>query len=860
MRSTTSRNITPKPPRRRQADLKAVEDAKKKIADAEKQLDDPKVKNRETIEARVKLLRLELSAAEAKVAHRTEMLADAPPVSLLKLPAAGDDKHGRVLFQEKGCMACHRNSGTEKNGEPFNNLKVPAMYSDAQFGPDLSRVALKLTPAGGADGARHWLVSWLLNPPGHSPRTKMPNVHLTTEEANDIAAWLLSQKPEWNDKVAVEPADHQTLQDMAKIYLDKVFTRSETRTILDNGITDDRLKSLAADADERELQAPLDDNKLKIYVGKKAIGNMGCYGCHSIPGFEKAKPIGTALNDWGKKDPARIAYEDSEKFVQQHFHIVSRRDDPKDKSLPAKEWHSVTNKNGQVLKPYEEYFADMLDHHHLTREGFLSLKLTEPRSYDYNRIKSWEDRLRMPQFKFSRAEPYPKKRASETMKVYYDRLRAELQRYGVSTPAVDEPEKEQTDELEAKLAPLDEARLLKEEAEGREAVMTFILGLVAEPVPPQFVHNPTGDKLAEVAGRKVLDKFNCAGCHIIRPGSIDFKPVDLKRFEGHPNVRKQEVPYTGDDYVYPEDIAWTGHQPTNPDKLTVHGVTPPIEVKFGEEDEPSKDAKIWLMQALHYHKDNQKDGKARDIPAGATLFIPPNWILSPDPNDPNKFTAPQLGGALHTPRRRVFAAKRSGEFRRAGEDEQCLRRRAAGADRRRPKSSAGMALQIPAQPAPDSAADRAAHAEIQHEPRRGAKARELLRGGRQDHECRHRPDLSLCANAREAGKLSPSKDSGIHRASRRRTRRRRKKELQSFWEQQLTAEKADADKKLTEAKERLNAAPAAAKADAQKQVDEAQKLADDLKAKASKKDVSQFVKQWEERRHTWRMPAAWSDI
>jgi len=50
--------------------------------------------------------------------------------------------------------------------------------------------------------------------------------------------------------------------------------------------------------------------------------------------------------------------------------------------------------------PYEQFFIDALHHH--TREGFLHQKLVEPRSYDFNRIRTWDDRLRMPQFKFAR--------------------------------------------------------------------------------------------------------------------------------------------------------------------------------------------------------------------------------------------------------------------------------------------------------------------------------------------------------------------------------------------------------------------------------------------------------------------------
>ena len=90
-------------------------------------------------------------------------------------------------------------------------------------------------------------------------------------------------------------------------------------------------------------------------------------------------------------------------------------------------------------------------------------------------------------------------------------------------------------------------RVSKEEAEAREAVMTFVLGLVAEPVPAKFVHQPTGDKLAEVMGRKVLEKFNCAGCHNLEPETYQFSTADVKfakKEDGKPDARpmNREIP------------------------------------------------------------------------------------------------------------------------------------------------------------------------------------------------------------------------------------------------------------------------------------------------------------------------------
>ena len=40
-------------------------------------------------------------------------------------------------------------------------------------------------------------------------------------------------------------------------------------------------------------------------MGRKSISKYGCSGCHDIPGFEDAKPIGTGLADWARKTPEK---------------------------------------------------------------------------------------------------------------------------------------------------------------------------------------------------------------------------------------------------------------------------------------------------------------------------------------------------------------------------------------------------------------------------------------------------------------------------------------------------------------------------------------------------------------------------
>jgi cytochrome c2 len=495
----------------------------------------------------------------------------------VSLPPAGEAKNGRQLFTERGCLACHSHDGTRTAGSG-----LPAVPADRDFAPDLSRLAAKIAPEGSSDpnAKRRWLIQWILDPKIHHPRTRMPVTHLTVGEAADVAAWLLEQPASnWDQKDVPDPQPAK-LADLARVYLLKApgMTRQDVDDILSGDPNQRRglasVTHLAGDADERGLEGPLTDDKLKWYVGRKAITRLGCYGCHEIPGFATAKPIGTPLNDWGKKDPERLAFEDIVAYVG----------------------HGRSAENGQK-QPYEAYFFEALEHHQ--RDGFLHQKLTEPRSYDYNRLRTWDDRLRMPQFQFARGHIKPKE--GETL----------------------------------------EQAKTREEAEAREAVMTFILGLVAEPVPTKYLNDPSADRLAEIKGRHVLDKFNCAGCHQIRPGTYEIlKPDEELEPDYEPPAGQEATPsqkltlrldnaffrasksnFTASDHVFPEHNAWTGLASPLPDRLFVYGIPspPPQDVELN----------IRLTQALRFTRAPKGQTKqVKQIPAGETVYLSPSDLLA----------------------------------------------------------------------------------------------------------------------------------------------------------------------------------------------------------------------------------------
>ncbi|MGQ0634677.1 MAG: hypothetical protein ACT4QC_08705 [Planctomycetaceae bacterium] len=477
-------------------------------------------------------------------------------------------ERGKLLFSQRGCLACH------SHGD-FPDIKQ-------DFGPNLTNAHQKLTNA-------KWLYTWLREPTRHSARTRMPNLYLepetvkneTIDPAADIAAYLMSKGPgdfakmkapapylgitagkpldahaagrlgldrlrgvrvssvilgsaaaravpesapadvgatvaptrltpleindvilKWNDtevissgqltqlaaetpagapvvltvwrngrEIKVRVAPETPLSDLARLYLSKVLTFQKVDDTLASRRYPEtdaaRIRAAAIQPDEIELvQGELTDETLLRYVGRRTISRYGCYGCHDIPGFERARPIGTGLADWGRKDPTKLALEHIEEYLHHHGET--------DGSSTAKRAEKAV-RNGYMgnLPPdvYEKessvaFFYDQLLHH--GRAGFLWQKLREPRSYDYKKTetKNWDERLRMPKF------------------------------------------------------PFDESEI--------EAIATFILGLVAEPPAEKYVYRAQGAAHARVEGEKLLQKYNCTGCHTVELPEVIGRPSDLE--------------------------------------------------------------------------------------------------------------------------------------------------------------------------------------------------------------------------------------------------------------------------------------------------------------------------------------------
>jgi len=428
------------------------------------------------------------------------------PKGVTELPSTD---RGKLLFETRGCLACHSHVD-------FPNI-------DSTQGPDLSRLAAKLnTPKG-----QQWLYSWLKAPSHYYPRTVMPNLYLdpiaekdssgtptgkVTDPAADIMAFLLSVPTDWKPEVVapagdLSPDELAALNDLTTVWLSASFPRRNAEKFAVEGIPD-KLRATVK-VDEQVLVGNLKDNPTEraqrqlTYVARRSIGRYGCFGCHDIPGYETAKPIGTPLASWGRKDPAQLAFENIDRFLETHGEFLPTRghmiDAPppitpaanhtahqstggEGPALAAHPGDSAESEHGghHGLNPLDDkfdadtsYFLQSLSSHE--RHGFLWQKLRMPRSFDFEttRTKRYDERLRMPKFPFN--------------------------------------------------------------AEEREAVMTFVLGLTNEAPASKFIFQPDARQKAIVEGRHVLEKYNCAGCHILDMDrwQISFAP---NQFEPQPET------------------------------------------------------------------------------------------------------------------------------------------------------------------------------------------------------------------------------------------------------------------------------------------------------------------------------------
>lgn len=91
----------------------------------------------------------------------------------------GDPQKGKALIMQYGCTACHVVGGIAG--------------AAAQVGPELTHIRERGYIAGVLDNTPANLQRWIMNPTEINPKTAMPDLGVTEEQARDIAAYLYTQ-------------------------------------------------------------------------------------------------------------------------------------------------------------------------------------------------------------------------------------------------------------------------------------------------------------------------------------------------------------------------------------------------------------------------------------------------------------------------------------------------------------------------------------------------------------------------------------------------------------------------------------------------------------------------------------------
>ena len=239
------------------------------------------------------------------------LFAGSASFDMTAAPVEGDVQSGQKLAASVGCMACHQIKPQPGN-EALSHDRL-----NKEHGPNLIGF--------GSKTSRTWLYNWLKDPKRYHPETRMPNLRLTDQEAADIAAYLSTGENKSFDKDSVPPVDDRALNVIVFDFLSQSETEKESSQTIALMSREDKL----------------------VYAGGKLIGQYGCYGCHTIKGFENAKPIGPELTKIGSADLHKldfgfVAIEHS-KHVWLKTKVTQPRIFDKDKAKPPLEKSKMPN-------------------------------------------------------------------------------------------------------------------------------------------------------------------------------------------------------------------------------------------------------------------------------------------------------------------------------------------------------------------------------------------------------------------------------------------------------------------------------------------------------------------------------------
>ena len=185
----------------------------------------------------------------------------------------------------------------------YDPKNFPASVRDIRHGRISARTSRTSPPSSSRKPQGYkWLANWIHAPEKYHPKSLMPNLQLSFagrgrhRELDHLGPGRMARHGRGPRRDSKEVKDG--LDELVKLYVAKSgsFKNADGKTI------GQVARARSTSSSRRSWDA---DEKLFTWASGRSR-RLGCFGCHTIPGFENAKPIGTALNDWGLKSPARL--------------------------------------------------------------------------------------------------------------------------------------------------------------------------------------------------------------------------------------------------------------------------------------------------------------------------------------------------------------------------------------------------------------------------------------------------------------------------------------------------------------------------------------------------------------------------
>jgi cytochrome c551/c552 len=326
----------------------------------------------------------------------------------------GNAAHGKELFKTLGCLGCHSINGQA--------IDMGNQVIGGDFAANLSRV--------GEKDNYEYVVRWV-----HNPRQRLAPYSPSLKRDLTPTDYKAKSLPfVFDDEHSKSPVDGRELliQNMTPMPNFRL-SEDDARDIATF------LTSLKRPGINYPSASYLDDTSRKA-DGEKLVRRYGCAGCHEIKGMEDEQRIGTELTVEGSKPIERL-----------DFALLQG---------PAMAGKDPITGADMRREDRESWY----DH-----KGFFENKLRSPGIYDRGKVKSPEDRLRMPNIFL--------------------------------------PDSDVT------------------------ALATFLLGSTETSLPESMRYNPTGGKKSVQDGWWIVQKYNCIGCHNVLIGQ-DSVLMGLPMYQG----------------------------------------------------------------------------------------------------------------------------------------------------------------------------------------------------------------------------------------------------------------------------------------------------------------------------------------